>query len=61
MTDPDLYREIEAEIEKLNDAVGRLRELGEEVGMPAIERNAKRIEGTAETLSDNLPPELTED
>ena len=61
MTDPDVYREIETEIERLNDAVARLRELGEEAGMPAIERNAKRIEGTAETLSDNLPPELTEE
>ena len=61
MTDPDVYGEIEAEIERLNDAVARLRALGEEVGIPAIERNAKRIEGTAETLSANLPPELTEE
>lgn len=61
MTDRDLYREMAAEIEKLNDAVARLRELGEEGDLPAIERNAKRIEGTAETLSDNLPPELTEE
>ena len=61
MTDPDVYHEMAAEIEKLNDAVARLQELGEEAGVPAIERNAKRIEGTAETLSDNLPPELTEE
>lgn len=61
MTDRDLYREIDSEIERLNDAVARLRELGEEAGLPAIERNAERIEGTAETLSDNLPPELYEE
>ena len=61
MTDRDLYREMAAEIEKLNDAVTRLQELGEEAGTPAIERNAKRVEGVATTLSDNLPPELTEE
>ena len=61
MTDRDVYREMAAEIERLNDAADRLRELGEEAGMPAIERNARRIEGTAETLSDNLPPELIEE
>lgn len=61
MTDRDVYREMAAEIEKLNDAVTRLQELGEEAEMPAIERNAKRVEGVATTLSDNLPPELTEE
>lgn len=61
MTDRDVHREMAAEIERLNDAVARIRELGEEAGMPAIERNAKRVADTATTLSDNLPPELTEE
>lgn len=61
MTDRTLYREMAAEIEKLNEAVARLQELGEEAELPAIERNAKRVEGVATTLSDNLPPELTEE
>ena len=60
-TDRDVYREMAEEIETLNESVARLRELGEGAGLPAIERNARRIEGTAETLSDNLPPELTEE
>lgn len=61
MTDRDVYREMAAEMERLNEAAARLRELGEAAGMPAIERNAERIEGTAETLAANLPPELTEE
>lgn len=60
-TDRDVYREMAAEIERLNEAAARLRELGEAADLPAIERNAGRIEGTAETLSHNLPPELYEE
>jgi hypothetical protein len=61
MTDRDVYAEMADELERLLAAAERLRELGEAADVPAVERNAKRIEGTAETLSDNLPPELTEE
>lgn len=61
MTDRDVYREMADELETLLTATERLRALGEEADVPAIERNAKRIEGVATTLSDNLPPELTEE
>lgn len=61
MTDRDVYREMADELETLLAAAERLRALGEEADVPVIERNAKRIEGVATTLSDNLPPELTEE
>lgn len=61
MTDRDLIREIADEIETLTAAAARLRELGAEADLPAVERNAKRVGGVASTLSDNVPPELTEE
>lgn len=61
MTDPQTYREIAEEIERLEAATARLRELGEEADLPAVERNAKRVEGVVETLADNVPPELLEE
>lgn len=59
-TDPETLREIAEEIDRLNDSVARLRELGEAAGLPAVERNAKRVADTATTLADNVPPELYE-
>ncbi|HKJ58732.1 MAG TPA: hypothetical protein VKA37_05855 [Halobacteriales archaeon] len=61
MTDRDTFAEMAAEIETLNEAAARLRELGEAAEMPAIERNAKRVADSAEALADNLPPELYEE
>ena len=61
MTDQDTLSEIVAEIERLTDAAARLQELGEAADLPAVERNAKRVEGVASTLSDNVPPELLEE
>ena len=60
MTDHETYAEMAAELETLLAAAGRLRELGDEADVPAVERNAKRVADTATTLSDNLPPELYE-
>jgi len=56
--DPKTLREMAEEIDRLLDAADRLRELGEEAGIPAVERNAKRVADTATTLEDNVPPEL---
>jgi len=59
--DREALRAIAEEIETLNATVARLRELGEEADLPAIERNAKRVEGVASALSDNVPPELLDE
>lgn len=61
MTDADDYREMAEEIARLVEAAERLQALGEEAGMPAVERNAKRVLGVAETLADNVPEELLEE
>lgn len=61
MTDADTYREIAEEIDRLQEAARRLQELGDAADLPAIERNAKRVEGAVEPLADNVPPELYEE
>jgi len=66
MTEPDApdretLREIAEEIDRLMEAADRVRELGEAAGIPAVERNAKRVADTATTLVDNVPPELHEE
>ncbi len=61
MTDPETLAEIDAEIAQLMETVERIQQLGEEAEIPAIQRNAKRVEGVATTLSDNLPEELVEE
>ena len=58
--DQETLREIAEEIDRLVASAERLRELGE-AGIPAVERNAKRVADTATTLSDNVPPELYEE
>lgn len=58
MTETDTYREMAEEIARLVEAAERLQALGEEAEMPAVERNAKRLLGVAETLEDNVPEEL---
>lgn len=59
--DPETLRAIADEVETVMTAAARLQELGEDAGTPAIERNAKRLEGVAATLADNVPPELQEE
>jgi|GEM_PF-5556367 len=59
--DRETYDEIAGEIDRLMDAAARLQELGADADLPAIERNAKRLEGSAQTLADNVPRELTEE
>lgn len=59
--DSETYAEIAAEIDRLTEAAARLQELGDDADLPAIERNAKRVEGVATTLADNVPRELTEE
>lgn len=61
LPDRETLAEIDAEIERLVEAAERLRELGHEAGMPAIERNAKRVRDSATALEDNLPPEIVEE
>lgn len=56
----DDYAEMAAEIDRLIDAAERLQALGEAAGVPAVERNAERVLGVAETLADNVPEELRE-
>lgn len=57
----DEHREMAEEIARLVEAAERLQELGEEAGLPAVERNATRVLGVAETLADNVPEELLEE
>ena len=61
MSDRDTYREMAEEIARLEAATERLQELGEAADLPAVERNAKRVEGVVESLADNVPPELYEE
>ena len=61
MTDTDTYAEMAEELETLLAAAERLRELGDEADVPAVERNAKRVADTATALADNIPPELYEE
>lgn len=47
-------------IEEIDRAAADLRELGAHNGIPAIERNAERIEAVVRILEANVPPELVE-
>lgn len=59
--DRDALRELAARIDRLAETTEELRDLGEEHGIPAVERNAKRIEGVVEALERNVPEELIEE
>ena len=59
MTSRDDLREIREQIETIQAATERLRELGSDV--PAVERNAKRIQGSLSVLDAEVPPELLEE
>lgn len=52
--------ELADRIDRLEEITGELRELGEEYEIPAVERNAKRIEGVVRVLEQNVPEELIE-
>lgn len=52
-------RELREHIDELTAHAAALRECGEQ--LPAIERNAKRIEDTVAMLDMNVPPELQEE
>lgn len=54
-------RELREHIDELADHAAALRECGEQANVPAIERNAKRIEDTVAMLDMNVPTELLED
>lgn len=57
----DDIREMRERIEELSDTLDELQELGEENDIPAVERIAKRMDGTLTTLDSHVPPELVED
>lgn len=59
-SDPDVEALLER-VEDLEAAVAALREFGDEHDIPAIERNAKRIEGSTEAIRQNVPGGLTRD
>lgn len=48
-------------IEEIDRAAADLRDLGERGGIPAVERNAARIEAVVRILEANVPPELVDD
>lgn len=52
--------EISTRIDRVAADIEALQKLGEEHDLPAVERTAKRIEGTLSTLDSNVPPELTD-
>lgn len=55
LTEEDL-EEIREQIRTIESATERLCDLGEDV--PAVERNAARIQGTLAMLEAAVPPEL---
>lgn len=59
-TDIDIH-ELREHIDELATHAAALRKCGEQAKLPAIERNAKRIEDTVATLDMNIPPELREE
>lgn len=61
MPDPEPLREMRALVDELAEDAAALQALGEEADVPAIERNAARLQGVIEQLDRNLPPELLED
>ena len=57
----DDIRELREHIDVLTAHAAALRECGERANVPAVERNAKRIEDTVAMLDVNVPTELLED
>ncbi|MFB6078886.1 MAG: hypothetical protein ABEJ80_07915 [Halarchaeum sp.] len=53
--------ELQRLVDDLEEATAALREYGDENDIPAIERNAKRIEGTVGIVKQNVPGGLTDE
>lgn len=53
--------ELAERIERLAETTEELRELGEEHEIPAVERNAKRIQGVLHVLEQNVPRDLIDE
>ena len=53
--------ELARYVEELDAAATALREYGADHDLPAIERNAKRIQGTVAIIRQNVPGGLVED
>lgn len=53
-------RELREHIDELAAHATALRECGEQMDVPAVERNAKRVEDTVAMLEMNVPAELEE-
>lgn len=60
MTEQDI-EQMRRRIDDIVEATQKLRELGEENDVPAVERTAKRLEGTVTQLETHVPPELSEE
>ena len=60
MTDNDI-EQIRRRIDDITEAAEQLQELGAENDLPAVERTAKRIDGTVAPLDAHVPPELTDE
>lgn len=52
--------EIRTHIEELATHAAALEEQGREADIPAVERNAKRVEDTVAMLEMNIPAELSD-
>ena len=59
MSDPD-YAAMAECIELLTETSTELRALADEGDVPAVERNAKRVEAAVSVLELNVPPELVD-
>ncbi|MFC6726453.1 hypothetical protein ACFQE1_19205 [Halobium palmae] len=57
---PDID-ELRERVADLRDAAAALREYGEDNEIPAVERNAKRVEGTVSVLEQHVPEPLDEE
>jgi hypothetical protein len=53
--------EMRTQLEQLSTTTDQLRKLGEREEFPAVEHNARRIQGIVAMIEQNLPPELIED
>jgi len=53
-------QELATYVDDLDAAATTLREYGIDHDLPAIERNAKRVQGTVEIIRQNVPGGLTE-
>ena len=57
----DTVHNLREHIDELAAHATALRECGEQAELPAVERNAKRVEDTVAMLEMNVPEELVEE